>query len=315
MSILGIDIGGTQTTVGVADEAGKLLLHKQIPTPNVLGPHENLRSISNAAHEVVDACRCRVKAIGIGCGGPLDRKTGTLHEVSNLPGWKGLCLTEMFSAEFGAPAYLDNDATAAALGEARFGAGRGVDSFVYFTISTGIGGGIVIRGKPYRGCGDNAGEFGHMKISSDGPPCNCGDKGCLEAYASGTSIARIAREGIGLHLDSTLATVGDITAEVVARAAAEGDAYAALVWNEAMRSLGVGIANVINAFNPRRVILGGGVTRAGGLLLDPVKATVAKRAMQALAKDVDVVIAENGPLTGLLGAIAVAMEAAEEQVD
>lgn len=312
MSILGIDIGGTKTAVGVADRTGKLLLHKRILTPNVLGPDVNLVAIRAAAHEVVDKQGAPIEAIGIGCGGPLDRKSGTLHKVSNLPGWEGICLTGMFSEEFNAPAYLDNDATAAALGEAKFGAGRGIDSFVYFTISTGIGGGIVINGKAYRGCGENAAEFGHMKLSTEGPKCNCGDKACLEAYASGTSIARIAREGLADHPESSLGPVEKITAEAVASAAAQGDAYAADVWYTAMRNLGLGVANVVNALDPRRVVLGGGVTKAGDLLLEPVREVVAERAMEALAADVDVVIAENGDLTGLFGAIAIGIEGMED---
>lgn len=309
MSILGIDIGGTKTTVGVAAQNGKLLLHKRILTPNVLGPDINLGMILPAAFELVQKQGERVRAIGIGCGGPLDRKTGTLHKVSNLPGWEGICLTEIFSDEFRAPAYLDNDATAAALGEARFGAGKGVENFVYFTVSTGIGGGIIIGGKPYRGCCENAAEFGHMKISSEGPACNCGDRGCLEAYSSGTSIARIAREGLSAHPKSKLSELDEITAEAVAAAAAEGDEYAREVWSNAMRNLGLGVANVVNALNPELVILGGGVTKAGDMFFEPVRQVVKERAMDALATDVGIVPAANGDLTGLIGAIAVALEA------
>lgn len=311
MSILGIDIGGTKTTVGVADRYGKLLLHKRILTPNVLGPDVNIGMIIPAAHEVALKQGERVTAIGIGCGGPLDRAAGILHKVSNLPGWEGICLTELFSDEFGAPAYLDNDATAAALAEAKFGAGKGVDSFVYFTVSTGIGGGIVIGGKPYRGCSENAAEFGHMKLSDDGPECNCGDKGCLEAYTSGTSIARIAREGLGAHPESALCAEDEITAEKVAVAAAQGDEYASAVWYGAMRNLGLGVANVVNALNPRRMILGGGVTKAGDMLLEPVRKVVSERAMPSLAKDLEIVLAKNGDLTGLMGAIAIAIEGVE----
>lgn len=309
MSILGIDIGGTKTIVGLADRNGKPLLHKRVLTPNVLGPQINIGMIIPAAYELIHKQGECVKAIGIGCGGPLDRKTGTLHKVSNLPGWEGLCLTEIFSDEFGAPAYLDNDATAAAMGEAMFGAGKGADSFVYFTVSTGIGGGIIIGGKPYRGCGENAGEFGHMKLSADGPVCNCGDRGCLEAYASGTAIARIAREGLDAHPESALSSAKEITAEAVASAAADGDEYASEVWSGAMRNLGLGVANVVNALNPQRVVLGGGVTKAGAMLLEPVREVVEERAMEALVADVEIVLAANGDLTGLMGAIAVAMEA------
>jgi len=312
LAILGIDIGGTKSTVGVADRSGRLLSHKTIPTPNVLGPKANLSTILSVACDVREESGASIDAIGIGCGGPLDRKAGTLHKVSNLPGWEGLCLTAIFTEEFGVPAYLDNDATAAALGEAMFGAGRGIDCFIYFTISTGIGGGIIIDGKPYRGCGENAGEFGHAKIIPDGPPCNCGDRGCLESLASGTSIARIAREGLEAGaksiLDEWVCSYKDVTAELVARAAAQGDAFAREVWSSAMYHLGIGVANAVNVLNPRLVILGGGVTKAGDMLFAPVRDVVSRRAMRALAADVEIVPAANGDLTGLVGAIAVAIK-------
>jgi glucokinase len=312
LSILGIDIGGTKSIVGVADESGKLLAHKRILTPNVLGPDINIGMILPAADEVVQQAGDCISAIGIGCGGPLDRKTGTLHAVANLPGWEGICLTEIFSEQFDAPAYLDNDATAAAMGEAMFGAGVGVEDLVYLTVSTGIGGGIIIGGKPYRGCGENAGEFGHAKIVPDGPPCNCGDHGCLESLASGTSIARIARESLAANPKSTLHTLAsspdDITAELVAKAAAQGDEYAFRVWSEAMYHLGLGVANAVNVLNPRLVVIGGGVTKAGDMLFEPVREVVRQRAMKPLVADVEIVPAANGDLVGLMGAFAIAIE-------
>lgn len=296
----------------MADQSGKLLAHKRLLTPNVLGPEINIGMILPAAYDVIQEAGRNIDVIGIGCGGPLDRKTGTLHAVPNLPGWEGICLTEIFSEEFGVPAYLENDATAAAMGEAMFGAGRGVDCFVYFTISTGIGGGIIIDGKPYRGYGDKSGEFGHMKILPDGPPCNCGDHGCLESLASGTSIARIAREGIESYPDSALqeclSSRDGITAELVAHAAAQGDKFASGVWSEAMYHLGLGVTDVVNALNPRLVILGGGVPKAGDMLFDPVRQVVKERAMKPLAADVEIVPAGNGDLVGLMGALSVAIE-------
>lgn len=312
MAILGIDIGGTKTIVGAADRSGTLIAHKRIETPGSLGPEKAIREITRAAREIVERADARVEAVGIGCGGPMDRKAGVLHDVPNLPGWSGLCLTCIFGQEFGAPAYLDNDATAAAIGEAMFGAGRGIEDFVYFTVSTGIGGGIIIGGRPYRGHGDNAGEFGHMKIIPEGPPCPCGDRGCLEALASGTSIARIARErmraGTQTILREWTAEVVDVTAEMVSLAAAQGDEFCQSIWREATYHLGLGIANVVNAFNPRLVILGGGVTRAGDLLFEPVRAVVRERAMGPLADEVEVVPAANGDLVGLMGAVALAIE-------
>lgn len=308
-----MDIGGTKTLVGVVESSGRVLAQKRIETPGSLGPDAAIAAIKSAGHEVIALSGVGIDAIGIGCGGPLDRLAGTLDDVPNLPGWKGLCLTDIFGSEFGAPAYLDNDATAAAMGEAMFGAGKGFSDFVFFIVATGIGGGIIIDGRPYRGYGDNAGEFGHQKITIDGPPCPCGDRGCLESLASGTSIARIAREQIcaGAHsvLAQWVAAPDQVTAELVARAAALGDPLASSVWNGAVRHLGIGVANVVNILNPRRVVLGGGVTRAGDMLFEPVRQIVRERAMPALANVVDVVPAGNGDLVGLMGAVAVALDA------
>ena len=313
MNILGFDIGGTKSIVGVADESGRVLAMRRLETRGALGPAQALDRMKAAAHDVVEEAGVRVDVIGIGCGGPLDRRSGTLYTVPNLPGWEGICLTGEFGGEFGVPAYLENDANAAAMGEHLFGAGKGVDDFVFLIVGTGIGGGIIANGRIYRGYGENAGEIGHHKIAPDGPRCPCGDRGCLESLASGTSIARIAREGLADHPDTILrqwtSSPEEVTAEMVARAAAGGDEFASDVWSQCMRNLGIGVANVVNILNPKLVILGGGVTKAGEMLFEPVRTVVKERAMPALAADVEIVPAANGDLMGLMGAFAVAVEA------
>lgn len=308
-NVLGIDIGGTKSIVAVADRAGTLLACKRVPTPNVLGPDINLKTILDAAHQVVDEAQGGIEAVGVGCGGPLDRSAGVLHKVANLPGWEGICLTKLCRNEFGAPAFLDNDATAAALGEARYGAGKQFDDFVYLTVSTGIGGGIIIDGQPYRGRGENAGEIGHTKIIPDGPPCNCGDRGCLETLSSGTAIARIAKQSLPDNQDSILNDIeGPLTAEAVAEAAEKGDAYATKVWSDAMYHLGIGVANVVNILNPQAVIIGGGVANAGRLLFEPVIKTVKQRAMKTLTSELKILPSMHGDLVGVIGAAAIAWE-------
>ncbi|MGQ9454780.1 MAG: ROK family protein [Armatimonadota bacterium] len=317
MYILGFDIGGTKTMVGVADEFGTLLAMRRFETRGELGPEQALARMKDAAHEVLEEAGVAADVIGIGCGGPLNRRSGMLYTVPNLPGWEGICLTREFGDHFHVPAYLENDANAAAMGEHLFGAGRGVDDFVFLIVGTGIGGGIIANGRIYRGFGENAGEIGHHKIKPDGPPCPCGDRGCLEALASGTSIARIAREGLAQHPDTVLwqwvASPEEVTAELVARGARAGDEYASRVWQECMYSLGLGVANVVNILNPRLVVLGGGVTKAAELLFEPVRRVVKERAMPALAEDVEVVPAKNGDLVGLMGAFAVAIDNVRHQ--
>ena len=296
MLFLGIDIGGTKTTIAVADGSGRIIAQDRLSTPRDQGPSAVLSTIEKAVRSLLTHYGLRITALGLGCGGPLDPKRGIILTVPNLPGWENLPLAEYFSKAFDAPAYLDNDVNLAALAEARKGAGIGVDDLAYFNIGTGIGGGIIIGGKLYRGCG-NAGEFGHQVILPDGPLCLCGKRGCLESLASGTSIARRAKEA-GL----------DLTADEVAEAARAGDALAGRIMSETAEYLGLGVANVVNILNPRMVIFGGGVMKSADLLLDGIRRTVHERAMTQLANDVQIVPGALGDQAGIIGAILLAME-------
>jgi glucokinase len=311
MTVLGIDIGGTKTIVAVAGEDAHIIAQERIDTPREQGPSVVLSAIEQAVCSLLTHHALRITSVGIGCGGPLDRERGIILVAPNLPGWENLDLGGYFGKAFGAPVFLDNDVNLMALGEAREGAGVGIDHLAYFNIGTGIGGGIVIGGKLYRGCG-NAAEFGHQIILPDGPPCLCGKHGCLEALASGTSIARRARELLAGHPDSAIlslaGSIGNITAQVVAQAALEGDTLARRIWLETGEYLGIGIANVINILNPRMVVIGGGVAEAGDLLLEPVRKTVRERAMTQLANDAQIVRGVLGEQAGIIGAIHLALE-------
>ncbi len=315
MPVLGIDIGGTKTIVAVADDAGRIIAQARIDTPREQGPSAVLASIESAGRRLMDETHtAAVRAIGVGCGGPLDRDRGVILTAPNLPGWDDLPLSDYLGRAFSAPVYLDNDVTLAALGEAREGAGIGLDHFAYFNIGTGIGGGIIAGGKVYRGCG-NAGEFGHQIILPDGPRCLCGRRGCLESLASGTSIARRAREYLASSPDSMIlrlaGSVEAVTADHVARAARDGDPLALRIWAETGEYLGLGAANVVNILNPRMVILGGGViARSGDLLFDTVRRTVRERAMSQLADDVEIVPAALGDRAGIVGCVHLALDGA-----
>jgi len=321
--VLGVDIGGTKLAVGSVDVAGRIIAAARVPTPAREGPQRVLSLLINQCKEVLavtarQAEKIRIVAVGVGCGGPLDPERGIIYRPPNLPGWEEVHLGEILAEELGYPVYVENDGNAAALGELRFGAGRGVKNFVYLTISTGIGSGIVIDGKLYRGENGNAGEIGHMCVAYEGRPCHCGSRGCLEAYASGSSVARRAREAAAQDNNSLLLKLaGDIEsirAETVVAAVKQGDPVAMRVWEEATLILGVGIANVINIFNPRLVILGGGLTQAGDLLFVPVRQVALSRAFSHLARVVEIVPASLGERVGVLGAAAVAWERVAERV-
>lgn len=312
-AILGIDIGGTKLAVGVATPGGRLLSDLQRPSDAADGPDAMIERVVEMSRAVVADAGLeleQIDAIGIGCGGPLDPWRGVILNALNNPGWINVPLVAHIEAELGRPAQLDNDANAAALGEHRFGAGRGVASMVYLTVSTGVGGGLILDDRLYHGANGNAGELGHISVRvSGGRPCHCGSVGCIEAYCSGTNIAERMREALaGGATSSIRRDPADITAADVADAARDGDPLAGTVWAESMELLGGGIVSIIHAFNPELVVLGGGVTRAGDLFFDPVRRVVAERAMPWLAEAVRIVPAELGGMTGVLGAVAVAVE-------
>jgi glucokinase len=252
-----------------------------------------------------------LEAVGIGCGGPLDPWRGIVVDALNNPGWTDIPLVARVQDELERPTHLDNDGNAAALAEHRFGAGRGVADMVYLTISTGVGGGLILDDRLYHGANGNAGELGHISVRvSGGRGCHCGSIGCIEAYCSGTNIAARFREALEAGGTTSAAALdpGAVTAEQVADAARDGDPLARAVWDETTELLGGGIVSIIHAFNPQLVVLGGGVTGSGDLLFEPVRRIVAQRTMPWLARPVRVVPAELGHRTGVLGAVAVALE-------
>ena len=238
---------------------------------------------------------------------PWTRGGASLLCPPHLPGWVDVPITRLVEDTYGLRAVLDNDGTAGAAGEWRFGAGRGTRHLVYLTVSTGIGGGFVVDGRTYRGAAGNGGEPGHITVRSDGRPCRaCGRSGCLEAYASGTSISELAREAVALGEATSLPP--DATAVDVSRQARAGDPLARRLWDQTTSLLGQGVTSIVNLYEPDVVVLGGGVTRAGEQLLSPVRQAVARLAMGPAARAVRVVPAGNGDRAGVLGAAAVAFE-------
>ena len=303
--VLGLDIGGTKLAAGVVDRAGKILSFAVESTRAEEGPERGLerlfgigrRAIAESGVDSAD-----VVGVGIGAGGPLDTRLGILTAPPHLPGWLEVPLAAQAEHAFGLPVALENDATAAAAGEHRYGAGAGTSHMVYLTISTGVGGGIVIDGRLYRGASGNGGELGHVTVDCDGRLCRgCGRKGCLEAFVSGTSIAERAAE----------AGMGELTAGEVAAEARDGDPIATRVWNETTEALACGLTSIVNLFEPQLVVLGGGViSGTGEQLLGPVRERVRTDAMRPAAGAARIVQAALGPQVGVVGAAAIAWERA-----
>jgi glucokinase len=304
--VLAFDIGGTKLAAGVVDTAGRVSSFLVVPTEAHRGPEDGLARLFDLGRAALaEAGVSEVTAVGIGCGGPLDPARGVLLAPPHLPGWTDVPIAELAEREFGVPTVLENDATAAAAGEHRYGAGVGTRHMVYLTISTGVGGGAVVDGRLFRGSTGNGGELGHVTVQCDGRECRgCGRRGCLEAYVSGTSIAERAAE----------AGLPGLKASEVAEAARNGDERAIRVWDETVDALVCGLTSIVNLFEPELVVIGGGVSRTGEQLLGPVRERVRADAMHPAADTVKVVAAALGEQVGVVGAAAVALERAAGSV-
>lgn len=312
--VLALDIGGTKLAAAVVADDGSYRGFRVVPTRVSDGPDSVIERLLELGEESLAAAGADARpiAVGISCGGPLDAAAGLLLNPPHLPGWIDIPIAALVADRFGLPAVLENDATAAALGEAWYGAARGADTAIYLTVSTGIGGGIVLGGRPHRGAAGNGGELGHITVRPGGDPCTCGRRGCLEAYCSGTNIARRARAALAAHLaaggTSTLPPAALLTAADVSREARLGDPVARAVWDETTQLLGQALTDLVNAFEPDVAVLGGGVTRSGDDLLVPVREIVAAGAMAPAAHAATVVLAEFGDAVGVVGAAAVALD-------
>ncbi len=311
--VLGLDIGGTKLAVGVLGADGRLSGFEVAPTRRDDGPARVLeRLFALGRKAVAEAGLGPPEAVGISCGGPLDAARGVLSSPLHLPGWLDVPVVSLAAAAFGVPAALENDATAAALGEYRFGHGRslpaGRGTLVYLTLSTGVGGGAVVDGRLHRGAAGNGGEFGHLVVRPGGRRCLCGRHGCLERYASGPSIAERAAEALATVPDSRLAGRLPLRAEDVVAAAAAGDPLAGRVWGETTDLVAEALTDLVNVFEPDLLVLGGGVARAGDALLRPVSRAVLAAAMPPAAAAVRLELSSLGDAVGVVGAAAVALD-------
>ncbi|MFC1905509.1 ROK family protein [Chloroflexota bacterium] len=310
LPVLAIDLGGTKTRLALVQPGGRVLSSRNYITHASEGPEAIIRRIVSGICDIVGKANLRMEelqGIIIASAGVLDVKKGIVTASPSLPGWRNIPLKNLLEKRLSVNVNLINDASAAAYGEYRLGSGRGFNSLVYLTVSTGIGGGIIIDGELYTGADGCAGEIGHMIIEANGPQCNCGSHGCLEVLASGTAIAREAQERVVQGDSSSLielagGEVDDITAEVVTLAAKRGDILACEVINMAAYYLGVGITNVVNIFNPEVVIIGGGVSKMGEMLLKPTRRVVKKKAFKLPARTVQIVRSRLGDKAGILGA-------------
>ncbi len=314
--ILGVDLGGTKIAAALATTRGEILARGRSPTHAQAGPDAVIEGICATINEVLSAKALepsRLLGIGIAAAGIIDSANGKVIFSPNLPGWHEVPLRDAIEQQFGIPAYLGNDANLAALGEWHFGVGEKVANLIYVTVSTGIGGGIIADGKLYTGACGTAGEIGHMTIDVNGPRCRCGNVGCWEALASGTALAReaVMRITEGARTSIIELVGGDaskIDAKIVGLAARQGDELAQDLVSHLGYYFGVGLANLVNIFNPELILIGGGVAKIGDLLLQPAIKVVKERAFSAPANAVEIKPAILGDDSGIMGAVAFVLE-------
>ncbi len=314
------DIGGTQIRAALCDASGRIHHRAHTLTYAREGRDAVIRRIQETLTQALGGLPLhQVRGIGVVAPGPLDPQTGVIVFAPNLPGWENVPLRQILRDYFGLPVSVGNDANLAALGEHRFGAGRGVQNLIYITVSTGIGGGVIADGRMLLGARGFAAEVGHHTIEADGRQCNCGNIGCLETLASGPAIARMAREAIAEGAASLLremvnGQLDQITSRLVYEAALQNDALAIETLRRAGRYLGIGIVNLLHLFNPEMIIIGGSVAKAGDFLFVPMWEVIRARSHPIYWEQLRIVPPELGDDVGLLGALALVLSDAEARV-
>lgn len=303
--IIGVDVGGTKVLAGVVDDDGVVVREARRSTP---GRRVEVALVETAIIEAVRAAADGepILAVGLAAAGFVDQDGNRVRFAPHLP-WQGEPVRDRLSAQLGVPVVLDNDANAAAWAEWRHGAARGWRDALMVTMGTGIGGGIVLDGRLHRGLNGMAGEFGHMKVVPDGARCECGGRGCWEQYSSGNALVRFARERMNssatLLAERCQGRADLLTGPMVTEAATEGDLVARQAFAEVGDWLGVGLADLVAAFDPQGIVIGGGVIAAGDRLLDPARAALERQLVGAPHRDIPpLVAAVLGPRAGMVGA-------------
>jgi glucokinase len=308
---IGCDMGGTNLRAAVVDvENGNILQQISLPTLARDGHAAVMERMTNLFLQVIQSAGLQkedIGGIGIGVPGVLDLEKGETLLLPNLPGrWPHIPLRETIAKQTGLPVALLNDVRSITNGEWRFGAGRGLDTIAVFAIGTGIGGGLVLNGQLHLGIGGTGGELGHTMIDYNGPTCGCGNRGCLEAFASGPAIAAMGMKAVAQGLTTQISDMCEhdlnrITPELIARAANAGDVIAKSIYEKAGFYIGIAAANICVSIGPRRIVITGGVAQAGDLLLDPIRRCVREHVFVMPVEQVKVVASQLGNNAGVIG--------------
>ena len=313
---VGVDLGGTKTAIVISEAPPAVLARVEFPTLPEQGPQPAISRILEAIERLLAQRGCgahAIRAIGVSCGSPLDRKRGVIQSPPNMATWVDVPIRQILEERFGVPCMVENDANAGAVAEHRYGGGRGVQHMVFLTLGTGLGAGIIIHGRVYHGAEDSAGEIGHVRLTPTGP-VGYNKAGSVEGWASGGGMARLAAHMVEIAEQRGESTIladrkkaGTLTAKDIAEAAQAGDKLASRVISISGRRLGQTIAILIDVLNPQRIVLGGLARRFGSMLLDPMRKVVKREALPQALRDCEIVPSALEDQIGDVAALCVAM--------
>jgi len=306
--VIGVDLGGTNMRTALLSPDGLILDRNKVSTHAAEGWKQVVARLVESIvryQQIAIGKGLTVAAVGVGAPGVIQMDSGIVVKSPNFPDWNNLPLKKELEKALNMPVFIENDANAAALGEQWLGAGRDINSMILLTLGTGVGGGIVLNNQIWQGADGMAGEIGHMTLIPDGRLCGCGNTGCLEMYASARGIVQSYREAVN---SSGIAMVTELSSEQIYQAARNGDTVALKVMKDMGRMLGIGIASLINIFNPQMIVLGGGVKEAWQLFINATQEEVMRRAFKVPAERTKIVPSLLGDDAGMVGAAAIAMQ-------
>ena len=313
---IGVDLGGTRITTVLADSEGDVIHQRETNTPVKEGPKEIVRTIESEITALLNTDKTEIQellGIGIACPGAIDIKRQLITTSPNLPGFNYFPLVDTLSEKFKNKVRIGNDLTLAGLGEHRFGAGKGVSNMIFVGIGTGIGGGIILDNKVYTGTSGSAGEIGHIVTLPNGPKCGCGNRGCLEAIASGNSLVKLARKRVEAGENSSLNKLfsqsskltdspRELSSKSIFESALLGDLLSKSIISSGSMALGTGLATLVNLFNPQIIVIGGGLASQWDLYIEPAIEEMSRLALPQPREDVKIVPSSLKGLAGALGA-------------
>ncbi|UCH12539.1 MAG: ROK family protein [Candidatus Omnitrophota bacterium] len=314
--VLGVDIGATLVKVGLVEKGGKIVSKTSFLTKKFVSKKAFIKRLIEEIGQVIKnnrRAKGNLSGIGIGIPGTVDYSKGIVHNLTNIKGWKEVPLKKILRKFFKTPVFIDNDANAFACGQLKWGACRGAKNAICVTLGSGIGGGLIIEGGVYRGSNYSAGEIGHICIDINGPGCGCGSKGCMEAFVGNkyiiNRVIKQIKEGRKTSLvDMVGGKLQKITPELLTKAAKNGDKFSIEIWKETGTYLGIGLSGLVNVLNPERIIIGGGISKAGKFIFTPLKKELVRRTMNQHLKALKVMRANFVDEAGITGAASLVIE-------